>query len=472
MMRTLLGLLLAASCAQAAPTFSKDIAPILFQNCASCHRPGQVAPFSLLNYTDAAKRAKLIAAVTTSHYMPPWKPESGYGHFTGERRLSDSEIRLISEWAKAGAPEGDAKDLPKPPVFQSGWFAGNPDLTLTLPAPSEVAADGPDQFRCFVLPYQGDAEKFVKSMEFRAGNPRVVHHALLFVDTSGRAKQLDATTPEPGYSCFGGPGFVPGGLLGGWAPGALPRQLPEGLATTIPKGADLVVQIHYHPSGKPESDKSVIGLRFTGAPSVGLTSVVLGSRKIDIPAGDSHYEVKTSVVIPEDVKAIGITPHAHYLCRDMKVTAHLPDGTVTPLIWIKDWDFNWQGNYSFAEPVALPKGTRVALDYVYDNSSGNPRNPSNPPKRVTFGEQTTDEMALAFMAVTLPDPAQVPKFRRELRMRLLAQALSEGLDLSQLDPARAALIRPLIQRFDRNGNGVLDPSEREALIHFLEVRRY
>ncbi len=414
-----------AAAAQAAPTYTKDVAPILYKNCASCHRPGQVAPFSLLTYRDAAARALQIAAVTGQRYMPPWKPEPGYGHFSNERRLSDADIRTLGEWARAHAPMGNPKDLPPAPVFASGWFAGEPDEALSIPGKSMIAADGPDRFQCFVLPYNADAERFVKSMEFRPGNPRVVHHALVFIDTSGKARKLDQAAHGAGYPCFGGPGFIPAGMLGGWAPGATPAQLPNGLAITIPKGADLVLQIHYHPSGKPETDTSVAGLRFTGAPEKGLTSMVVLSRRIDIPAGDAHYEVKSSLEVPEDVKAIGITPHAHYLCKDMKVTAQLPDGKSMPLIWIKDWDFNWQGQYRFASPVDLPKGTRITLDYIYDNSAANPRNPSNPPRRVTFGEQTTDEMALAFLAVELPSRYDVTRFRREMMLNLFAHIIRE-----------------------------------------------
>jgi hypothetical protein len=288
-----------------------------------------------------------------------------------------------------------------------------------MPAAFSVPADGPDRFQCFVLPFDSTGERFVRSLEFHPGNPRVVHHALIFLDVSGNARRLDERTPEPGYPCFGGPGFLPSGTLGGWAPGAQPAPLPAGTAMTIPKGADLVIQIHYHPSGKPECDQSVAGLRFSDPPTTGLASVRVRSRSIDIPSGDSHYEVKASITIPEAVRAIGITPHAHYLCKEMRVTAYLPDGSREPLIWIKDWDFNWQGQYRFAEPVELPKGTRITLDYIYDNSASNPHNPSNPPKRVTFGEQTTDEMALAFITVTLPDQAQARRFRREMFLNLL-----------------------------------------------------
>ena len=396
------------------PTFNRDIAPILYQNCSGCHRPGQVAPFSLLTYEDAHKRAALIATVTASRYMPPWKAEPGFGHFQDERRLTDAQIALIRDWVRNGAPEGDPKQKPRPPEFASGWLAGKPDAVLAPDQSFNVPADGRDVFQCFVVPTGFDADRYVRTVEFHPGNPRVVHHALFFLDTSGQARKLDAATPEPGYPCFGGPRVLISGGLGGWAPGAVPQPLPPGIAHVIPKGADLVMQIHYHPSGKPEVDRSSIGVLFGDAPTKGMTSVLMGSRNIDLPPGDAHHEIADSMVVPEDVDLIGITPHAHWLCKEMKVEAHLPDGHTEPLIWIKDWDFNWQGTYRYAAPVHLPKGSRIEMRYVYDNSAENPRNPSNPPREVRFGEQTTDEMAFLFLQVMLPSQEDVPRFRREV----------------------------------------------------------
>jgi hypothetical protein len=396
------------------PTYSADIAPILNANCVSCHRPGQVAPFSLLTYSDAAKRATLLAEVTKGHYMPPWKPEPGFGEFKGERRLTPDQIRLISDWAKAGAPAGDLKAAPAPPVFATGWSQGKPDVTFAMQQPFDVPAESPDIYRCFVLPFQSEQAKYVKVMEFRAGNPRIVHHALVYLDNTGQARKLAAQSGGDSYPCFGGPGFVLAGSLGGWAPGAVPYPLGPGLARTIPPNTDIVIQIHYHPDGKPETDLSQIGLWYGEAPTKGFTPILVRSKQIDIPPGDADYRVHASLVLPEDVQIIGITPHAHYVCKETKVEATLPDGKVVPLIWIKDWDFNWQGQYEFAQPISLPKGTTVVLDFTYDNSSNNPRNPSNPPKRITWGEQTTDEMAIAFLSVVLPSPADVQPFRRAL----------------------------------------------------------
>jgi len=463
-------LLLAGSLAAAVPTFNHDIAPILYQSCAECHRPGEVAPFSLLTYADASKRASLIAAVTAKRYMPPWKAEPGYGHFADERRLTDQQITLIGEWARNGAPEGDPKQRPELPKFASGWQAGHPDTVLTVPQSFAIPADGRDVFQCFVVPMNATADEYVKTVEFHPGNTKVVHHALFFLDTTGEARKLDAATPEPGYPCFGGPQVEIAGGLGGWAPGAMPRPLPAGVAQAVKQGSDLIIQIHYHPSGKPELDQSSIGLTFTGKPEKGLAGMLAGSRKIDLAPGGAHQEVTDALTVPEDVDLIGIAPHAHLLCKDMKVDAKLPGGKVEPLIWIKDWDFNWQGQYRYAEPVHLPKGTRIEMHYIYDNSADNPHNPSNPPKRVTFGEQTTNEMALVFMQVVLPHPEDAPRFRQQMILSRLTQFLTEGGQPAGVTPRAMALIRAATARFDTNHNGTLEPEERAAMLKFLAAR--
>jgi len=405
--------LLGAIAMPAEPTYNKDIAPILYKNCAGCHRPGEVAPFSLLTYADTAKRAALIATVTKARVMPPWKAEPGHGEFQDARRLTDEQIVLLQQWAGNGAPEGDAADRPTPPAFASGWQLGQPDRVLTATAKYSVPPDGPDQFRCFVIPLNLDEDAYVGAMEFRADDRRTVHHALVFIDPNGQGRKLAAGSKDGGYTCFGSPGFA-AGLMGGWAPGQLPSKPVPGYAITLRKGSDLVLQIHYHPSGKPAEDQSSLGLFFTDPPTKGRTVVLVGTNKIDIPPGDSHYVVRASVTMPADGAVLRITPHAHYVCKDMKVDAYLPDGSVTPLIWIKDWDFNWQGSYTYATPVKLPKGTRVELQYTYDNSADNVRNPAHPPVRVTYGEQTTNEMGLAFLSIAVPTPADAIAFQREL----------------------------------------------------------
>jgi hypothetical protein len=323
-----------------------------------------------------------------------------------------------------------------------------------------------------VLPSTIDHDAYLSGLEFRPDNRRVVHHALVFLDPDHAARKLAST--DGSYPCFGGPRFQ-AGLLGGWAPGSVPVGGSEPGSRPIPKGSDVVIQIHYHPSGKPEIDQSSVGLRFSDRPGTqGRAVVFLVSRRIDIPANDDHYVVKTSLEIPRNVELTGIAPHAHYLAKDMKITAHLPDGTETPLIWIKDWDFNWQGAYRYAKPVPLPKGTRVDLEYTYDNSAANPRNPAHPPVRVHWGEQTTDEMALAFLTVNLP-PAEVAAFSLEMRNAYLEAMLSPGATLGDLPPELTEQQRQSLavafRLFDADGDGTLNARESAAITDFLRRRR-
>lgn len=451
------------------PTFNHNIAPILYANCSNCHRPGEVAPFSLLTYQDAAKRAKQIAAITQARVMPPWKATPGYGNFLDARLLTDQQIATIRDWAAHGAPEGDPAQKPEPPKFADGWLAGQPDQVFKMTKAYSVPAEGPDQFRCFVVPLNADKDEYVKAVEFRPGNRRIVHHAILFMDTTGEARKRE-TAPGEGYSCVGGPGLDITGSLGGWAPGAQPAVARGGVSHTIKKGSDLVLQIHYHLDGKPEEDESSVGLQFTSTPPTkGLTLYVVGNEHIDIPPGDASYVVKASEILPMDAQAVAIFPHAHYLCKEMKVDAQLPDGSIVPLIWIKDWDFNWQGSYRYASPVTLPKGTRLEMTYTYDNSAANPHNPSNPPHEVTFGEETTNEMAFAFVSLMLPSPDDVPAFRAGARAEMIASMLEEGVPQG-FPEQRAGQLRLLLGAFDKNHNGKIDADERPALVEFL-IRR-
>jgi hypothetical protein len=390
---------------QPVPTYSKDIAPIVFNHCSTCHRPGQVAPFSLLTYSDAAKRAQLIGYMTESRLMPPWKPTPGFGDFKNANFLSDEEIQTIKHWVEASAPQGNPADLPAAPKFQDGWQLGQPDLILKMPQAFQVPAEGEDIYQCFVLPLNLPNGANVAAVEIHPGNKKVLHHTLLFLNDDGAAVKKDNETAEPGYRCFGGPGVKTAGALGGWVPGARPHVLPAGTATKVPPGADLIMQNHYHPSGKPESDQSEIGLYFAkGAVEKTVFSLPMLYRNLTIPAGTKNYHVASSFVTPIDIDVTAIAPHMHLLGREMKVTATLPNGEIMPLIWIKDWDFNWQGQYQFANPLLLPKGTRIELTATYDNSADNPKNPNSPPKDVHWGENTTDEMCIAFIQIQTRNP--------------------------------------------------------------------
>jgi len=385
-----------------APTFDKDIAPIVFKNCAVCHRPGEVAPFSLLTYHDVSKRAKQIARATDEKIMPPWKAEPGFGEFANDRHLTTQEIAIFQQWASAGEPEGDAADLPATPKFQEGWMLGKPDVVLEPDEDYTLAAEGGDLYRCFVIPTKLTEDHYIAALEVRPGNRKVVHHVIVHFDTTGQARELDAKDPGPGYTSFGGVGFKSEGVIGGWAPGNFPSFLPEGIGRFLPKNADLVVQVHYHRSGKVETDRTKVALYFAKGPvDKRLRSFPLAKLALRIPAGDSNYVVHASLPVKFNVTAYRVTPHMHLLGREMKVTATLPDGTIIPLVHVQNWDFNWQTTYELKTPLHLPAGSRVDLEARYDNSSGNPLNPNNPPRFVTWGEQTTDEMCVAFLNFTL-----------------------------------------------------------------------
>lgn len=390
--------------ASSGPTYARDVAPILQANCQSCHRAGEIGPFPLESYEDARRWAQNIVAVTASRRMPPWKPVAGHGDFQGVRRLTDTQIATLKRWADAGAPLGDKKTLPPPPRFARGWALGTPDLVLTMPKAWRVPAEGKDVYRCFVLPTNLTENRDVVGVEIRAGNKSVVHHVLVYVDDKGRARARDAADPGPGYTSFSGPGFNPTGEMGGWAPGNIPRFLPEGIGRPLPKGADIILQVHYHANGKPEEDRTSIGLHFAKKPVARHLRVfpVLG-RNLRIPPGESNFRVTGGIPVPFDARAIAVTPHMHLLGRTMKLTATLPDGTTKPLVFVDDWDFKWQDTYFYKEPIRLPKGSRIELEATYDNSDKNPRNPNNPPKLVTWGEETTDEMAIGFINYIVED---------------------------------------------------------------------
>ena len=389
-------------------TFNKDIAPILFQRCAGCHRPGEVAPFSLLDYRDASKRAGLIAELTEGRRMPPWKAEPGAGHFADERRLTDGEIGLIRRWSESGASQGDPADLPPAPRFASGWQLGEPDMILKMAEPYTLTASGPDEYRCFVLPIRVPAGKYIKSIEYRPGNRKIVHHAVI---TSLPHEQAAAKLAEgDGKSFLSGlapPGRLLSGPLSIWTPGMEPHFLPAELAATWPEKADLVLQLHLHPSGKPEVEQSAIGIHLTDQePSARLQMNVFSNNKIDIAPGEPHYEVRASKTLNAETNIFGIFPHLHLIGRSVRAEATLPDATKIPLISITDWNFNWQYYYQYAKPLHLPAGSKIDVRWTYDNSAANSANPNSPPRRVTYGEQTADEMAFLVFDMIATGPAR------------------------------------------------------------------
>ena len=382
-------------------TFNREIAPIIFSNCLTCHRDGEVAPFSLSNYEQVSKRARQIAEVVSSHIMPPWKPAPGYGHFVGERRLSDGQIAILTKWANAGAPQGVSEDLPPLPRFPTGWQLGRPDLIIRMPRPFALYAEGIDVTQHFVVPLGLREDRLISAVEVHPGNPKIVHHAHMFMDTSGQARLLDAADPGEGYTRFGGHGLTSATYLGGWNPGATPHFFPAGTGRLMPKGGDVVFQIHYHPSGKPDFDQTEIGVYFAPASARQvITDLVVGSVDLMIPAGNANAQFTAEYTLPTNVTLMEIRPHMHLLGKSYQVRALLPTGSEVPLINIDEWDFNWQDSYVFAQAIPLPAGSKIQVLVTYDNSNENSNNPNTPPRTVFFGEESTDEMSNCAIRVT------------------------------------------------------------------------
>jgi tetratricopeptide (TPR) repeat protein len=420
-------ILAAASCkdrgkSSGSITYYHDVAPIIQNRCATCHRPGEAGPFPLLTYEDVRKRASLIAKVTHSRFMPPWLPEPGYGKFADERRLSESEIQTIAQWVEAGCIEGKPTSTPAK-QWNEGWQLGQPDLIVQMPPGYTLPAGGTDVYRNFVLPLPLDRTRYVSATELRVGTT-VVHHAFLKFDVSGSARRRDAADAEMGYGGMdaGEDVITPGGQLLSWQPGKLPAIGDPARSWRLSKGADLVLQMHMRPNGKPAPVQSSVGFYFTDKPPTQFPfSLVLRPPVIDIPAGEKNYLVESSYVLPVDVEAVSILPHAHYLGHEMAGTATLPDGATRPLILIRNWDFNWQGDYRYAKPISLPKGTKLSMRFTFDNSDENIHNPNHPPKVVRYGPQSTDEMAELWLVL-------VPKSIEDLK--ILAEDYQVSYSLS------------------------------------------
>ena len=399
-------------------TFTGQIARVVHERCASCHRPGQAAPFSLLTYEDVAKRAELVRAVTESRYMPPWHAEPGYGEFKGERRMSDHEVDMLAAWVDAGAPEGSGP-TPTPPSFPEGWILGEPDLVISMEAPFTIPADGPDIYRNFPARVPISQDKWVRAIEFRPKARTVVHHTLFAADTSGKAREFDARDATPGYGGMQG-GIPKKRSLSGWAVGGGPRIFPVEAPLKLPARSDFLFESHFHPSGKAEEELSTVAFYFTDQPATKATvrfqlppSFGTGAG-IDIAPGDSNYTIGESITLPAAIALHGVTPHAHYLAKEFKAWADLPNGEVVPLIWIKDWDFAWQDMYVYEERVVLPAQATVHTRITYDNSADNPRNPSHPPKRVYWGRASEDEMGSIVFQGLAVDESERPLLQAEI----------------------------------------------------------
>lgn len=387
-----------------AATFTRDIAPVLYKRCSPCHHDRQSAPFSLVTYSDVIKHAKQIAEAVNSGLMPPWLPDPNPSGFLNDRSLSASEKALILSWISEGTPEGDPAILPKAPQWPQGWLLGKPDLVLTMPKPFLLGPDGGDVYRNFVIPSGLSSNVNIRAVEFHAGNPKVMHHSFIKVDETHKSAILESMGNGVGFEGMNSGAKMPTGQFLTWQPGKLP--VSTGPVWTLSKNSDLVFETHMHRSGKPETVSSSIGLYFTQkSASTNFVKILLGSLALNILAGDTNYVVEDSFVLPTDCDVSSVLPHAHYLCTEMKAWAELPTGTPKQILIIRHWDFNWQGDYQYAAPIPLPKGTKLKIRYTYDNSTNNLKNPNNPPKNVYYGTQSSDEMCEFWIQLVVRDSA-------------------------------------------------------------------
>ncbi len=489
---TVIGTIGMAGQASASVTFAEHIAPLVYDNCTSCHRPGEAGPFSLTNYREVAKRSQLMLEVIEDRYMPPWKPVPGHGKFANDRSLAEEEIAMFKKWVESGRPEGDRSKLPKMPEFPKGWTRGDPDLVVKMTEGFTVPADGKDIYRNFVIPLDLPEDKWVKAVELRPTARSVLHHVLLFLDDSGSARKLDARDGKPGFKQMA---FRRSGSLGSYIPGSGPFVLPGDLSLPLKKGSDLVLASHFHPSGKEEFEQSSVGIYFADKPSpqkvigVQVPPVFGRGMGIDIPAGQAEYKVEDEFTLPVDVVAHVVGGHAHYVCEKMKMTATLPDGKTESLIYIDDWDLNWQGRYFFKKPIELPAGTVLKTELVYNNSVKNPRNPFNPPQRIRWGRESTDEMGSVTLQVVAAKESEARQLEQALRrntgrklvagsrkgrqtsasgvMRLLDKNNDGKVEKSEA-PDR---LKRSFARLDKDGNGTLEETEIGPVLQFLKNLR-
>lgn len=379
-------------------TFNKDIAPIVAAHCVSCHRPGEIAPFSLLTYSDVRKRAAQIADVTGQRFMPPWKAAS-HGEFEGENRLTRDQSGIIRQWVDEAAPEGEAADRPETPTFTPGWKLGPPDAELAPEGAYSLGASGQDEFHTFLIPTSFPEDRFLSAVDVQPGNRAVVHHTIVCVDVTGTFRRLAQQTGRMDFQRGFG---TPHGVLDVWTPGKIPWLLPAGVGMLLPKGADLVIEIYYHRTGKPETDRTKIGLYFCKEPVNQFLHVGgLNATRISIAPGDAHYHAEGQIAVLSDASLLSIFPHMHQIGKTMTVTLTLPDGTRKTLVDVPDWDFSWQNTYHYKEPVRLPRGSTIKMVATFDNSAANPRNPNSPPKHIDWGERTVDEMGLVLFSYTV-----------------------------------------------------------------------
>jgi mono/diheme cytochrome c family protein len=434
--------------AAATVTFAKDVAPILYSNCISCHRPGEVAPMSLRTYDEVRPWARSIKQKVQSRQMPPWFADPAHGSFKNDARLTDTQIDTIVKWVDAGAPRGNAADEPKPPALTEGWQLGEPDYVITLPT-IDVPAAGKDIFPTPNLTIDIPEDRWIRALEIRPSNREVTHHTVLFLAGAN----------------VGQSGFID--LLGVWAVGTNATVYPEGVGRWIRKGQQLRTNLHYHPNGKAQTDTTRVGLYFgRGELKKEVASAVAGDMAFRIPAGAKNHEMRALFPIDQDINIVSYFPHMHFRGKDMTLTALLPDGKKQTLLSVPSYDFNWQLYYYPTAPVPLPKGTIVEAVAHYDNSADNPNNP-DPTRDVTFGEQTNDEMMFGVFDFTPKDGVSPAPSSVDRRMEVLAGTLGDAAYLTSVTVLKPI---PAVLHIPRTGEGAFYLGQGRFQINRIPIK--
>lgn len=387
-------------------TWADDVACIVYSHCSNCHSPGNIAPFSLMNYAEAYDARYGIQGAVTSREMPPWKAEPGFGEHAGKRLLTDEEVLLINAWVNNGAPEGFAGNAPPPPVYNGIEEIQNPDLSVQIPTYHIPDVLQNDLYRVFAIPATLPGSRYITGLEVIPGNRSVVHHVLVYQDSTGQALAQDAADPLPGYTAFGGVGVFGAKLIGAWVPGSKAEFYPTNMGLHLPQNTAIVVQIHYPVDGAGEVDSTRINfqlsdgsLREVSIAPVLNHAISMTNGPLTIPANQvKTFQEQYTILVP--VTLLAIAPHAHLICTSMKAFGVTFQGDTIPMIDIPDWDFHWQGSYRFQKPIKIPALTKLYGFATYDNTANNPDNPNSPPQTVSVGEATTDEMMLFYFSYT------------------------------------------------------------------------
>ena len=381
----------AALAADGAPTFSKDVAPILYKSCVECHRPTMFAPMSLVSYDEARPWARSIKQRVVARTMPPWGADPAHGVFKNDPRLSDADVETIAKWVDAGAPKGDDKDLPAVPQFADGWTIGKPDAIFAMEEEFTIPATGAVEYKYFRVPTGLTEDKWIQAIEIKPGARAQVHHVIAFTQPAGQP-------------------LKPGGELGPTNIGGVTPNKPglvfePGVARLLRGNSDIVMQMHYTTNGTETKDRTQVGIIYAKQPPTKVAGggMALNARFL-IPAGDPNAEVKATTTLSRDITLTGMTPHMHVRGKDMIYIAHYPDGTTETLLSVPRYDFNWQLSYQLKTPKVLPKGTQIEVIAHFDNSTQNKFNP-DPTKDVRWGDQTWEEMMIGFFSTIADSPA-------------------------------------------------------------------